>query len=200
MPSDNKEIKPGSSDHKTSPLAFKNSGIVLVPCHTWKCVTTAISGVVDFTEVPGYNLLWQMSYQRGSQKLLQGWVSCVLTACFSDFYLIFRLNEMTVLWKVYEADNFESFRQLNSLDILALCERNMENSIDPSNFLVRSHLPLIQKDFLTHIHFRDLFLRALRILTYIFDGFTSSGVLLFFPSIDQCLLLNTHSLMLLHVD
>ena len=76
----------------------------------------------------------------------------------------------------------------------------MENSIDPSNFLVRSHLPLIQKDFLTHIHFRDLFLRALRILTYIFDGFTSSGVLLFFPSIDQCLVLNTHSLMLLHVD
>ena len=28
----------------------------------------------------------------------------------------------------------------------------MDNSIDSGNFAVRSHLPLIQKDYITHLH------------------------------------------------
>ena len=42
-------------------------------CHvcTWNCIHTAISGGVDISEVLGCHLLWQMSSQWGSQKLLQ---------------------------------------------------------------------------------------------------------------------------------
>ena len=48
--------------------------------------------------------------------------------------------------------NWESFLQSNSLDILALCEKNLDDSIDSGNFSGRSYLPLIQKDSGTHIH------------------------------------------------
>ena len=47
MPPDSKETKLGSSDQETSPSAVKNTGIVLVPYHTWKCVPIALSGGVD---------------------------------------------------------------------------------------------------------------------------------------------------------
>ena len=44
----------------------------------------------------------------------------------------------------------ESFLELNSPDILALCETNLDDSIDPGNF--SGYLPLIQKDSSTHMH------------------------------------------------
>ena len=47
---DSKEANLGSSDHKAS--AGKNTEIVLVPCHSQKCVTIAISGGVDISKVP----------------------------------------------------------------------------------------------------------------------------------------------------
>ena len=46
----------------------------------------------------------------------------------------------------------ESFRKSNSPDILALCETNLDDSIDSDNFSVRGYLPLIRKDSSTHIH------------------------------------------------
>ena len=48
--------------------------------------------------------------------------------------------------------NCESFLELNSLDILALCGANLDDSIDSGNFPVRGYLPLIQKDSSTHMH------------------------------------------------
>ena len=54
---DRKETELESSDQEDSPSAGKNTGIVLVPCCTWKCVPTAISGGVDISEVPGCHLL-----------------------------------------------------------------------------------------------------------------------------------------------
>ena len=36
--------------------------------------------------------------------------------------------------------------------IFALCETNLDDSIDSGNFSVRGYLPLIQKDSGTHIH------------------------------------------------
>ena len=54
---DSKQTELGSSHQEASPSAGKNTRIVLVPCHTWKCVPTAISGGVDISEVPGYHLL-----------------------------------------------------------------------------------------------------------------------------------------------
>ena len=40
----------------------------------------------------------------------------------------------------------------NSPDILALCEANLDDSIDSGNFFVRVYLPLIWKDSVSHMH------------------------------------------------
>ena len=45
----------------------------------------------------------------------------------------------------------ESFLEPNSPDILALCETNLDDSIDSSNFSVRGYLPLTRKDSIAHM-------------------------------------------------
>ena len=59
----------GSSDQEASPSEGKNTGLVLVLCCTWKCVSTAISSGMDTSEVPGCDLLRQMSSQWGVTKI-----------------------------------------------------------------------------------------------------------------------------------
>ena len=82
---------------------------------------------------------------------------------------------MTILSKACEPDNFElhnslklsftnirglrsnfvdceSFLESNSPDILALCETNLDDSIDSGNFSVRGYLRLIRKNSSTHMH------------------------------------------------
>ena len=77
---------------------------------------------------------------------------------------------MAILSKACKPDNFESHNSLklsftniwglrlivnfesNSPDILALCETNLDDSIDSGNFSVRGYLPLIRKDSSTHVH------------------------------------------------
>ena len=46
----------------------------------------------------------------------------------------------------------ESFLESNSPDILALCETNLDDTIDSGNFPVTCYLPLIRKDSSTHMH------------------------------------------------
>ena len=46
----------------------------------------------------------------------------------------------------------ESFLESNSPDILALCETNLDDSIDSGNFFVRDYLPLIRKGSSAHMH------------------------------------------------
>ena len=46
----------------------------------------------------------------------------------------------------------ESFLKSNSPDILALCEANLDGSIDSGNFSVRGYLPLVQGNASTHMH------------------------------------------------
>ena len=53
----------GSSNQEACPSPGKNTRIVLVPCHSWKCVPTAISGGVDISKVTGCHLFRQMSCQ-----------------------------------------------------------------------------------------------------------------------------------------
>ena len=133
-----------------------------------KCVPTATSSGGDISEVPGCYLL------RRSQKLLQGLVSHELTAYLSVFKLFVTQRIMAALSKGCKPDNFEphnslklSFRAIqglrsyfvecepflesNSPDIYALCETNLDESNDFSNFSVRGYLPLIRKDFATHM-------------------------------------------------
>ena len=45
-----------------------------------------------------------------------------------------------------------SFLKLNSPDILAPCETNLDGSIDSGNFFVRGYLPLTRKDSSTYMH------------------------------------------------
>ena len=63
VPPDSKETKLGSSDQEASPSAGKNTGVVLVPCHAWKCVPAAISGGVDVSEAHGCHLLRQVNFK-----------------------------------------------------------------------------------------------------------------------------------------
>ena len=46
----------------------------------------------------------------------------------------------------------EYFLEINSCDILALCETNLDDSIDSGNFSVRGYLLLIGKESSTHMH------------------------------------------------
>ena len=46
----------------------------------------------------------------------------------------------------------EYFLESNSPDILALSETNLDDSIDSGNFFVGGYLPLIQKDYSTHMY------------------------------------------------
>ena len=41
---------------------------------------------------------------------------------------------------------------LNFPDILALCESNLDISIDSGNFSMRGYLPLFQSNFVSHMH------------------------------------------------
>ena len=87
----------------------------------------------------------------------------------------------------------ESFLESNSPDILALCDLNLDDSIDSGSFSVRGCLPLIRKDSSTHVWSRSLcegrssFCTGLisrklcRFLLMFSTGFTSLSVLLLFP-------------------
>ena len=89
---------------------------------------------------------------------------------------------MTILSKACKPDNFESrnslklsftntrglrlnfvdckfFLESNSPDILAVCETNMDDSIDSGNFSMRGYLPLIQKDSSTHMYGLAVYLK-----------------------------------------
>ena len=46
----------------------------------------------------------------------------------------------------------ESFHESNSPDTLALCETNLDDSIDSGNFSMMGYLPLIWKDSVAYMH------------------------------------------------
>ena len=85
----------------------------------------------------------------------------------------------------------ESFLESNSPDTLALCETNLDDSVDSGNYSVKGYLPLIRKDSSTHMQFlcegRSSFCTGLisrklcRFLLMFATCFTSLSVLLLFP-------------------
>ena len=148
--------------------------VVLLPCHAWKCVPTVNCNGLDIFEVHGCHL-WQMHSHWGSQKLLQRLMSHKLPAYISPFDLFLTQWILAVLSKRCKPDNFESnnslklsfkiiwglssnfvecesFLESNSPDTFALCETNLDDSIDSGNFSVMGYLPLFQKDSITHMH------------------------------------------------
>ena len=90
----------------------------------------------------------------------------------------------------------KSFLESNSPDSLALCEANLDDSIDSGNFSLRSYLPLIRKDSSTHMHgltvyvkeglpfswnFFTISKKLCRFLLMFSTDFTSLSILLLFP-------------------
>ena len=53
----------------------------------------------------------------------------------------------------------ESFLESNCPDILALCETNLDDSIDSGNFSVRGYLPLVRKDSSTHMYGLEVYVK-----------------------------------------
>ena len=75
------------------------------------------------------------------------------------FYLVnfkshisLNLNLMNIQCLYSNFVDCASFLELNSPYIPALCETNLDGSIDSCNFFVRGYLPLILKDSSTHMH------------------------------------------------
>ena len=88
----------------------------------------------------------------------------------------------------------ESFLGSNSPDILALCQTNLDDSIDSGNFSLRGYLPSIRKDSLIHMHglavyvkeglpfaWDIIFRKLSRFLLMFLIGLTSLSVFLLFP-------------------
>ena len=106
---------------------------------------------------------------------------------------------------------FESFLESHSPDILALCETNLDESVDSVNLSVTGYLPLTQKDSITHMHGLavyvkegllfawDLCLETLQILTYVFNWLYFTQCLTSFSSINHPLRLHAQFLILFHL-
>ena len=104
----------------------------------------------------------------------------------------------------------ESFLESNSPDILALCESNLNDSIDSGNLSVRGYLPLIQKDSTTHMHGLAVYVKEglpfAWVLSlensadsYVFDWLYFTQCLTSFSSINHLLQLCAWLLILFHL-
>ena len=76
-------------------------------------------------------------------------------ACKPDNFELHKSIKLsfTNIWGLHS--NFvdrESLLESNSPDILALCQTNLDDSIDSGNFSLIGYLPLIQNDSSTHMH------------------------------------------------
>ena len=69
-----------------------------------------------------------------------------------ESYNFLRLSCMDIQGLHLNFVDCNSFLELNSPDILALCESNLNDSIDSGNFSERGYLPLIQNNSSTHVH------------------------------------------------
>ena len=106
VPPDSNKTELGSTDQEASPSAGKNTGVLFVPCHTWICVPTAISGHVDISKASRCHLLWHMSSQQRSQKLFPGLVSREVTTYLSVFDLFLTQWIMAILSRGCKSDNW----------------------------------------------------------------------------------------------
>ena len=83
-----------------------------MPSGTCKCVPTPNSGDPDISEDPVSHVLWQMSSQWRSQRLLQGLVSHELTVYLFVLNLFLTQWIKAILSKRCTPDNFESLDSL----------------------------------------------------------------------------------------
>ena len=63
-----------------------------------------------------------------------------------------KLSFVNIRGRLLNCVDFESYLESNSPGILALCETNLDDSINSGNFSVKGYFSLIQKDSSTHMH------------------------------------------------
>ena len=175
VPPDSKETELGSSDQAASSSAGRTTRVILVPCHTWKCVPTAISGGV----LRYLRSLCVICYDRwvfsvGCKNYFKDWCFMnsqptfpfltyfnsmiyghIIKRCKPDNFeshISLRLSFLNIWGLCSNFVDSESFLKSSSHDILALCETNLDNSIDSGNLSVSSYLLLIWKNSTTHMH------------------------------------------------
>ena len=76
-------------------------------------------------------------------------------ACKPDNFELHNSLKLSLMNTLGHCSNFvyyEFFLESNSPDILALCETNLDDSINSGNFSLRGYLCLIRKDSSTHMH------------------------------------------------
>ena len=79
---------PRSPNQEVSLSAGKNIGVVLVPCPTWKCVPTVISGGVDISKVPGcHNCYNRLVFSEGHKYYFQDW--CLMNSQPTFLFLVY---------------------------------------------------------------------------------------------------------------
>ena len=173
---DSKETKLGSSNQEASPSAGKNTGVVLVPCsrmevrpysYFWWCgyfwgpwvsfsMTDEFSvRVTKITSRIGVSWTQQPTVKFCNLFLTQWIMAILLKGCKPDNFEphnFLKLSFANTWGLCSNFAEFESFLESNSSDILALCEANLDDSIDSSSFSVRVYLRLIQKESVTHMH------------------------------------------------
>ena len=137
--------------------------------------STAISHGADISEVPGCICYDRWVLSEGHKKYLKDW--CPLNS--QPTFLFLNLFKPKDLWPYYQKhanqiilnrnnslklslrnipglpSNFvdcESFLESNCPHIFALCETNLDDSVDFDNFSVRGYLALIRKDSSTHMY------------------------------------------------
>ena len=69
-----------------------------------------------------------------------------------DLHISLKLNFTNIRGLRSNFVECDFFLESNCPDILALCETNLDDSIDSGNFSVRGYLPLIRKDSIIHMH------------------------------------------------
>ena len=105
----------------------------------------------------------------------------------------------------------KSFLESNSPDIIALCEKNLDDSVDSGTFSVRGYLHLIQRESSTHMHVfaiyvkeglpfaEDLSLEIVCRFLLMFSTGSISLCLTSFSSIDHLLCICAQFLILFHL-
>ena len=125
---------------------------------------------------------------------LTQWIIAILSkGCNPDNFELHNTLKLsfTNIWGL--CSNFvecESFLESNYPVILALCETNLDESIDSGSSSVRGYLPLIRKDSITHMHGLAIYLKeglpftrdlSLENVLMFSTGSASLSVLLLFP-------------------
>ena len=91
------------------------------------------------------------------------------TICFNFVKIITQVNPFQPNVFLYPLENVRKplvLRFIDSPYILPLCEANLEDSIDSSNFSVRGYLLVIRKDFVSHMHSLAVYVKEVLGLTH----------------------------------